>query len=327
MLPSIASPVVSLASGAATLAQPVLGAPVAAPKAVSADAVKTALAVVDSALGIADELGILPGATKPKPSSSGAGYAAGATAAKSSAKTSTAKSSAKTSGAKASKTAPSKSTSTAKKSGPLAFLDDPKLSVEDKLMRLLAYLNDKWEKDLQKKMKDLGAKQGASTTSASASTKKKSGGILGGLGGIVKAATSFFPAAGVALEVLKMPAARAVLAKVGGPVLAAAASAVGFPELAPLALKYGPQLVDLAAGIATSAESAGATSASSGTSSASSAPASTSDGAGLSSDRDAQLKLMEMQRIIDQQKEMFSLVSNMLRATHEGRMAVIQNVR
>jgi hypothetical protein len=194
-------------------------------------------------------------------------------------------------------------------------------------MRLLAYLNDKWEKDLQKKMKDLGKKQDdfgvSSSSSSSSGAKKSSGGLLGGLGGIVKAATSFFPQVGIALDVLRMPGARDVLGKIGGPVLAAAATAVGLPQLAPLALQYGPKLVDLAAGVATSLEREGAAAAGA----SSPAPASKSDGAGLSSDKDAQLKLMEIQRIIDQQKEMFSLVSNMLRGTHEGRMAVIQNVR
>jgi hypothetical protein len=195
-------------------------------------------------------------------------------------------------------------------------------------MRLLAYLNDKWEKDLQKKMKELGASQGAtsssSSTGSSTAKKKSSGGLLGGLGGVVKAATAFFPAAGVALEVLKEPAAREVLGKVGGPALAAGATALGFPQLAPLALQYGPQLVDLAAGVATSVGSApAATSATKSSGAAATKP----DGAGLSSDKDAQLKLMEIQRIMEQQKEMFALVSNILRASHDGRMAVIQNVR
>jgi hypothetical protein len=117
-----------------------------------------------------------------------------------------------------------------------------------------------------------------------------------------------------------------VLKNVAGPALAAAATAAGQPQLAPMALRYGPDLVDAAAGAASyaSSTSAGTASASSGTSSRTTTKE-TADGIG--SDRDAQLKLMEMQRVLDQQKEMFSLVSNLLRTTHDTRMAVIQNVR
>jgi hypothetical protein len=318
MLSSILSPLGSLVSGGASLAQPLLGAALGAPKALLAaasDPVKSAFAAADPLLGSAGGA-LLGRASVARPRSVAAGYARAAATATTTTKTTT-----KTT---ATKTA---STAASAKPGPLAFLDDPKLSVEDKLMRLLAYLNDKWEKDLQKKMKDLGAKQGAAGTPSSSggsTTKKSSSGGL--LGGIVKAATSFFPQVGVALEVLRMPAAREVLGKIGGPVLAAAATAMGFPQLAPLALQHGGKLVDLAAGVATSLEADSATRATS-TASGSSSTATKSDGAGLSSDREAQLKLMEIQRIIDQQKEMFSLVSNMLRGTHEGRMAVIQNVR
>jgi hypothetical protein len=317
MFSSIVSPLASLASGGARLAQPLLGGALGTSGVLlsgSAGFIRTAAGVADSVLGSAGG-GLLPRAAVARPKAGAAGYAraAGAAAAKPSTKTT-------------STTKPVSTAAAASKPGPLAFLNDSKLSVEDKLMRLLAYLNDKWEKDLQKKMKELGASQGGTGSSSSSSTAKKSGdGILGGLGGIVKAATSFFPAAGVALDVLKIPGAREVLGKIGGPVLAAAATAMGFPQLAPLALQYGGQLVDLAAGVATSLDAGSA--ASTTTSSAAASTATKSDGAGLSSDREAQLKLMEIQRIIDQQKEMFSLVSNMLRGTHEGRMAVIQNVR
>jgi hypothetical protein len=36
---------------------------------------------------------------------------------------------------------------------------------------------------------------------------------------------------------------------------------------------------------------------------------------------------MELQRLIDKQKEMFSLVSNILRTMHDTRMTAINNIR
>ena len=215
---------------------------------------------------------------------------------------------------------PSKSSSSAKKPGPLAFLDDPKLSMEEKLLKLLAYLNDKWNKELDQKMKEF--KQTSTTTSSSGGSS--------GVGGLVKKAVGFassaVPQLGVTLAALRDPTVRTVLRNVAGPALAAAATAAGQPQLAPIALRYGPDLVDAAAGAASyaSSDTAGSSSASSGASSRTTTKE-TADGIG--SDRDAQLKLMEMQRILDQQKEMFSLVSNLLRTTHDTRMAVIQNVR
>jgi hypothetical protein len=140
-------------------------------------------------------------------------------------------------------------------------------------------------------------------------------------------ASAAMPALGLTAQALKIPAVRGVLSNVAGPALAAAATAMGQPALAPLALKYGPDLVDLAANAASSLDGGGSASSPAGGSRPSSGTATKETADGLGSDRNAQLKLMEMQRILDQQKEMFSLVSNMLRTTHETRMAVIQNVR
>lgn len=269
-----------------------------------------------------------PSATsKAKVAPSGAGYAKAAVAAKTTSKSTTTKAS---------------STSTAKKAGPLDFLDNPKLSVEDKLLKLLAYLNDKWNKDLDKKMKEFKtAKTSSSSASGTSGLSSKSSSGLGGLvGKAVGFAKSVFPAAGVALDVLQMPAVRSVISKFSGPALAALATATGFPELAPAALKYGPQIVDAVAGVASSLGSdapavlapatligavAGGSSGSGVTSGASSTT--TQAATPLGSGNDDQLKLMEIQRIMDQQKEMFSLTSNLLRSGHDARMAVIQNLR
>jgi hypothetical protein len=302
--------------------------------------------------------------------------------------------------------------STGKASGALAFLDDPKLSVEEKLLRLLSYLNDKWNKELDQKMKEFKqpasgtASAGTSSAGAGAATKAPSSSSGGLLKKAVGYASKAIPGLGVSLEVMKEPAVRSFTKAVAGPALAAVATYYGQPQLAPIALKLGPELADAAANAAsavtdgdggsppsspsssgilsglfsgassgessgilsgltsgfssgtssgdssgilsglTSSLSSGTSSASSGIlsgifsggSSASASGSSSSPGAssgaktqetasGIGSDRDAQLRLMEMQRILDQQKEMFSLVSNMLRSTHETRMAVVQNLR
>jgi hypothetical protein len=263
-------------------------------------------------------------AAKPKPkpkakaTSTGAGYAKAAS--------STSKTAAK--GTKAS--------TAQKKAGPLGFLDDPKLSVEDKLLKLLAYLNDKWNKDLDAKMKEFKTeKEKATSSSSSSSSSKKPSGLGGLVGKAVGFAKQAFPAAGVALEALGSPAVRGALKSVAGPALAALATSTGFPQLAPAALKFGPDLVDAAAGLASSLGSGEATSpvaavddAVGGSGGGSGGSTSTTQTANpLGSDKDAQLKLMEIQRIMDQQKEMFSLVSNLLRSGHEGRMGIIQNLR
>jgi hypothetical protein len=196
----------------------------------------------------------------------------------------------------------------------LAFLDDKNLSVEDKLMRLLAYLNDKMDKDIEKKMREASGTDGKPATSSSSS----SSGITGALGKLVGIAKDAFPA-GVVAAALQNPLVRNVVSKIAGPALAAAASTAGFPELAPLALQYGPSLVSAAAGASTALD-AQLGAATSGSSTSAKADGSTPD-------RQTQLKFMEIQRLMDQQKEMFSLVSNMLRSRHELRMGVIQNTR
>jgi len=237
---------------------------------------------------------------KAKVASTGAGYAKAASSTKATA---------------------TKASAASKKAGPLDFLADPKLSVEDKLLKLLAYLNDKWNKDLDAKMKEFKTEKTTTASSSSSSSTKSSG-----LGGLVGKAVGFakqaFPVAGVALDALGSAPVRSALKSVAGPALAALATSTGFPELAPAALKFGPELVDAAAGLASSPAAASGAGTSSGTTTKTTESANT-----LGSDKDAQLKLMEIQRIMDQQKEMFSTVSNLLRSGHESRMAVIQNLR
>jgi hypothetical protein len=261
------------------------------------------------ALGVALAKSALAKTQNPSPRvtyRSGAGYAAATKA--------TAPKTTKPKTTKPKITTPKTTTSSSTPTTPaaLAFLDDKNLSVEDKLMRLLAYLNDKMDKDIEKKMREASGTDGKPATSSSSS----SSGITGALGKLAGIAKDVFPAGAVATA-LQNPLVRNVVSKIAGPALAAAASAAGFPELAPLALQYGPSLVSAAAGASTALDAAPVTSGSSTSAKAD----------GSTPDRQTQLKLMEIQRLMDQQKEMFSLVSNMLRSRHELRMGVIQNTR
>jgi hypothetical protein len=318
MLPNIASPLASAAPGAA-LPLPTDLAAAAPDRAVArARVASAAKQTADAFAPSGKTASATPAAASTRAPTAAVGYAPASTAAKTAARTTTTAKAAST--AKKTTTAAAASSTTAA-SKALAFLDDKNLSVEEKLMRLLSYLNAKWDKDLEKKLKEF--ETGQRTTTTQSAPKKKSGGLLGSLGSVVKAATSFFPAVGVAVEALKNPAVRSVVSKIGGPVLAAAATALGYPALAPVLLRYGPALVDAAAGIATSIDAPSGSAPSSG---ASAGTGSSPSETGMN-DREMQLKLMEIQRIRDLQKEMFSMVSHILRSGHETRMNVIQNIR
>jgi hypothetical protein len=226
-----------------------------------------------------------------------------------------------------------KKTSSSKASA-TSFLSDPKLSIEEKLMRLLAYLSDKWEKQMQAKLDQINADEAntADGGTSGSSTKKSGGGLLGGvlggvgdvLGGILGSAGGDGGGIGAMLgkvfDVLQIPGVTSILGKVGGPVLAAAASALGFPAAAPAILQAAPALFEAAGGVASSAGGSA-----SGGSSGSSATSGKSQG--KMSDSQRQLLIMEIQRIYERQKEMFNLVSNILKSGHDTRMGVINNVR
>jgi hypothetical protein len=192
--------------------------------------------------------------------------------------------------------------------GPLAFLKDPKLSIEEKLMRLLAHQNEKWEKEMQAKLDQLaGGEAGGASSSSS-----KSGGALGGVAGAFAKALGVGSLAGAAAGALKVPGVRAALEKVGGPVLGAAASALGFPAAAPALVRYGGAIVGVAA------DAASAFSGDEGTN---------KTGGKAMSDSKRQQLTLEIQRLYEKQKEMFSLVSSIMRVSHETRSSVIGNIR
>ncbi len=181
-------------------------------------------------------------------------------------------------------------------------------------MRLLAHLSEKWEKEMQAKLDEIAAGEGKASSSSGSSTKKKSG-LLGKIAGAVKSVVGGDALAAVH-SFLKFPGVKAFLGKVSGPVLAAGATALGFGAAAPVLLQYGSKAVDAVADVATAASSSGGSTATGGAS-----------GSGAMSDAKRQQLTMEIQRIYDKQKEMFGLVSNILKTNHDSRLAVINNIR
>jgi hypothetical protein len=228
--------------------------------------------------------------------------------------------------AQASGTGAAKSTSTASTAatavakGPLDFLSDSKLSIEEKLFLFMMYAADKYEKALDKKLKEVAGKTGtsSSTSASSAAAPKKKTGLLGTILGAVK---KLFPAVGIPLELLKNETFQNLIKQIGGPVLAAGAAALGLPQLAPLLANAGPAIANALGGLAKALDEDGVATSAKATSSASSKSAAAKD------PEISQKDLLEIQRLQEKQREMFSTVTNILRAMHDTKMAVIQNVR
>jgi hypothetical protein len=215
-----------------------------------------------------------------------------------------------------------------------AFLRDPKLSIEEKLSRFIGLAMTRSEQDLQRQMEKMApgstaAGTAGAATASGASTTAKPKSTKVSLWGLAK---NLLPPLNLASQLVGGDAKlKALVTQVSGPVLAAAATAVGLPMLAPLAAKYGPTLVgaltkdisvDLAVlGGGTSTAGAASTGGTSTTAGSAAKPSGT-DGA-----TSEKAQLMELQRLQDRDKELFSLFSNMLKAMHDSRMTCIQNIR
>jgi hypothetical protein len=206
-----------------------------------------------------------------------------------------------------------------------AFLKDATLSVEEKLFRFMCAVAKRNDDEVLKKMEEMKggtakAASGTSSSSGSGSAKKSSGLSVWG------ALKTLIPPLGMAAQLVGDAKLKSMITQVSGPVLAAAATALGMPALAPLALKAGPGLASaimdgkLGGGELSAAvdETGGGKSTSSSSSSSSSAAA---------TGKNEQVQMMELQRLVDKQKEMFAMISNVLRAQHDTRMAIIGNVR
>ncbi len=226
----------------------------------------------------------------------------------------------------------------ARASGEWAFLADASLPIEDKLARFMQAVQKKIDDELTQKMEDYKAKYGEGGTE----TKKDPGGFLGKLLGAI------FPPLAVVGDLFGGLDGFLgdALKSLGGPLLAALATAVGAPMLAPAALKIGDALGKLLGGASKAAKATikggGTTtpedveaqvkaktsgSASKSTSSRSTGSSSKSKGKDDGGSPDERLAMLEIQRLVDKQNELFSLVSNVLKGMHDTSMTTIQNLR
>jgi hypothetical protein len=231
-------------------------------------------------------------------------------------------SSAKTSAAAKKTTSASSGYSTAASGDDFAFLKDRTLSVEEKLFRFMCAVAKRNDDEVLRKMEEMkgGAAKAAGAGSSSGSSAAKKPAATS----VWSALKALVPPLGLAAQVVGDAKLKSMITQVSGPVLAAAVSALGLPALAPLAMQAGPGLASalvngkVGGGEAVAAASGSSTGASGSSSSASSTAA---------TGKNEQVQLMELQRLIDKQKEMFAMISNVLRAQHDTRMSIIGNVR
>jgi len=213
------------------------------------------------------------------------------------------------------------SSSGARATGEWAFLSDPSLSVEEKLSRFMIAVQKRIGDELTDKMNDYRAKYGEGGTET-----KESGGILGSILGAI------FPSGGIFDKVLGglEDLLGGALKSLGGPLLAALATAVGLPVLAPAALKFGESLGGALAGLLTGEKAKSTPSKTTTTSkpTTTSTPKTTNPAKkGEAGSPDERLEMLEIQRLVEKQDQMFTLVSNLLKSIHDTSMVAIQNVR
>ncbi|MBS1110529.1 MAG: hypothetical protein H6Q88_2521 [Anaeromyxobacteraceae bacterium] len=211
--------------------------------------------------------------------------------------------------------------------GDWSFLSDPSLSLEEKLSRFMIAVQKKLGDQLTDKMNDYKAKYGEGGTETK---KEDSGGIFGSILGAIFPAGGIFDKVLGGLEKLLGEA----LKSLGGPLLAALATAVGLPALAPAALKVGETLGAVLAGAATgtkakttsSGTTKGTKSTPATTPRTSNPPTSTAK-KGEAGSPDERLEMLEIQRLVEKQNQLFTLVSNLMKSMHDTSMVAIQNVR
>ncbi len=220
-----------------------------------------------------------------------------------------------------------------------AFLRDPKLTLEEKLSRFIGMMMTRSEQDLLRQMEKMAPGSAAAGGGAAGGSTPKPASKKTSLWGLAKA---LLPPLGMAAQLVGDTTLKKLVQQLSGPVLGAAATALGGPALGALASQVGPtigglitrdvkvdlsglaSLVGLGSGAGSSASAGGgaAGGASAGSAAGKSGAATGADGA-----TSEKAQLMELQRLQDRDREMFSLFSNMLRAMHESRMTAIQNIR
>ncbi len=209
--------------------------------------------------------------------------------------------------------------------GDWGFLTDPSLSVEEKLSRFMAAVQKRLDDELTDKMNDYRAKYGE----AASASGSDGGGFLGGI------LSAVFPKGGVLDKVFAglQSLLGDALKTLGGPLLAALATAVGLPALAPAALKVGGALGSAVATATKPKKAAGSTTAKSSTPATSTPKASTpartsaTTKKGESGSPDERLEMLEIQRLVEKQNQLFTLVSNLMKGMHDTGMVAVQNLR
>lgn len=223
-----------------------------------------------------------------------------------------------------------------------AFLRDPKLTLEEKLSRFIGMMMTRSEQDLLRQMEKMAPGSAAASGGATGANPPKPAAKKTSLWGLAKA---LLPPLGMAAQLVGDSNLKKLVQQLSGPVLGAAATALGGPALGALASQVGPtigglitrdvkvdlsglaSLVGLGGGAGASASAGGATAGAAAGAAAGGAAGKaggTTGGEGATSEK---AQLMELQRLQDRDREMFSLFSNMLRAMHESRMTAIQNIR
>jgi hypothetical protein len=230
--------------------------------------------------------------------------------------------------AKAGATAAATASPGSRLAGEWAFLSDPALSVEEKLSRFMIAVQKKLGDELTGKMDEYRARYGEGGTETK---KQESGGFLGSILGAI------FPAGGIFDKVLGglEDLLGSALRSLGGPLLAALATAVGLPMLAPAALKLGETLGAAIAGGTSGAKPKSTPTGTTKTDKASNPKTttpsttrtSTTAKKGEAGSPDERLEMLEIQRLVEKQNQLFTLVSNLLKSMHDTSMVAIQNVR
>jgi hypothetical protein len=223
------------------------------------------------------------------------------------------------------KTSTAKAPSAPRTTGDWSFLSDPSLSVEEKLARFMIAAQKRLDDDLTKRMEEYRAKYGEGGTEA----KKEDGGGI--FGSILKA---IFPPLGIADAIFGDLDGflKNALKSLGGPLLAALATAVGMPMLAPAALKVGDTLADALTGGSGGSKKAGATKKADGGTKTGGTGKTTAKPKEETAKKEAgtpdeRLEMLEIQRLVEKQNQLFSLVSNVMKGMHDTAMVAVQNVR
>jgi len=207
-----------------------------------------------------------------------------------------------------------KTTTTTSLPAELSFLKDPKMSVQEKVFRLLLYFQQKYDKDVEAKM---AAYTGKAKTTTSTSGGSATRSAIAKAFGVMK---KLVPG----LAALENPAVAKLVKELSGPVLAAAVTALGHPELAPIVAKFAPQVLSA---LADGAQEQAARSDVSAPSSSTSSGGSSSSSSSGTSEADEKKLAAELQWAMERQQAMTGMLSAVLKTMHETNMDVIHNIR